>query len=204
MFLNVSIYSFKPQFQKLLVPARDRLVRHGVTANQITVFTCCMCVAYALALALAAPVGRQWLLALLPLVLLLRMILNALDGMVASHNGSHTALGSVLNEIGDVIADMALFAAFIVLAPHLHHALIVLVAISFLIEFLSLAIHQAMKVRPQEGPFGKSDRAFFLGVLALLLLLAPSHTALHIAWTGVGIVLGLMTLRNRFRRIRKA
>jgi CDP-diacylglycerol--glycerol-3-phosphate 3-phosphatidyltransferase len=202
MILNVSTYAIKPRFQRFLIPARNWLVKHGFTANQITVFACLLCVAYALVL--AGPIGRHTSLTFLPLILLLRMMLNALDGMVASHTGSQTAVGSVLNEVGDVIADTALLSAFILVAPHLHDTLIVLIVISLLIEFLGLAVHQAVRIRPQDGPFGKSDRAFFLGALALLILFFPERAGLHFTWTGVGVILGLMTFRNRFRHANKA
>jgi len=58
--------------------------------------------------------GGAWIsaglmLLVLPPVLLLRMALNALDGMLARRTGSESLLGKWLNELGDVISDAALY-----------------------------------------------------------------------------------------------
>ena len=46
---------------------------------------------------------------LIPLVLFLRMALNAIDGMLAREHHMASRLGAVLNELGDVISDTALY-----------------------------------------------------------------------------------------------
>ena len=50
----------------------------------------------------------RWPLLLIPVVLVLRMALNAIDGMLAREHGMRTRLGALLNELGDVISDSAL------------------------------------------------------------------------------------------------
>lgn len=45
----------------------------------------------------------------LPLVLFLRMGLNAIDGMLALEHAQQSKLGAILNELGVVIADAALY-----------------------------------------------------------------------------------------------
>jgi CDP-diacylglycerol--glycerol-3-phosphate 3-phosphatidyltransferase len=52
--------------------------------------------------------GSTWPLLLLPVTLLLRMALNAVDGMMAKEHAKASAAGVVLNELSDVIADAAL------------------------------------------------------------------------------------------------
>ena len=44
-------------------------------------------------------------LLLLPAVLFLRMALNAIDGMLAREHNQKSALGAILNELGDVFSD---------------------------------------------------------------------------------------------------
>ena len=56
-------------------------------------------------------------LLLLPLVLFLRMALNAIDGMMAREFGQKSRLGAVLNELGDVLSDACLYLPFALLAP---------------------------------------------------------------------------------------
>ena len=75
-----SIYDLKPAFQNLLRPVVRWIARKGVTANQVTLA--------ALMLSLSAGAVIAWsrnlcTLLLLPAVLLLRMALNAMDGMLA-------------------------------------------------------------------------------------------------------------------------
>ena len=45
----------------------------------------------------------------LPIVLALRMALNAADGMLAREHGQASPLGFYLNELGDIISDAALY-----------------------------------------------------------------------------------------------
>lgn len=56
--------------------------------------------------------GTTHPLLLLPIVLFIRMALNALDGMLARECNQQTRLGAILNETGDVISDIALYLPF--------------------------------------------------------------------------------------------
>lgn len=166
-------------------------------------FACFLCLFYAALLAWSPYTNA--LLLFLPLVMFVRMALNALDGMVAQVTNSQSAVGVVLNEVCDVIADMALFSGFIVLlAPT--EAWWLLMVLSVLIEFLSLAIVQASGVRPHSGPFGKSDRAVYLGLLAILLLVFPAGLTSTPLWLTIyitiGLVLSVLTLWNRSQFIK--
>ena len=76
-----SIYDVKPKFQKLLRPLVRALAGHGVTANQVTVAAMLISIAAGGAIVLQPAASR--LLLLIPLVLFLRMALNAIDGMLA-------------------------------------------------------------------------------------------------------------------------
>src|SRR5207247_476853 len=53
--------------------------------------------------------GHSARLLILPVWLLLRMALNALDGMMARERHMASSLGMVLNELGDVVSDLALY-----------------------------------------------------------------------------------------------
>ena len=81
----LSMYALKPAFQQLLRPIVSALAQAGVTANQVTVIAVVVSAATGLALFLRLETPAMWLL--LPVVLLLRMGLNAMDGMLArEHN----------------------------------------------------------------------------------------------------------------------
>src|ERR1700743_3052115 len=100
-----SIYDLKPAFQGLLRPLCRGLARIGVTANQVTVAAVLLSIA-AGGLVAWRPQAR-WPLVLVPAVLFVRMALNAIDGMLAREHGMKSALGGILNELGDVISDAA-------------------------------------------------------------------------------------------------
>jgi hypothetical protein len=67
-------------------------------------------------LAVAADAGQlQWFL-LLPPWFLLRMALNAIDGLLAREFGQGSTLGAYLNELSDLVADAALYLPFALLS----------------------------------------------------------------------------------------
>jgi CDP-diacylglycerol---glycerol-3-phosphate 3-phosphatidyltransferase len=161
-----SVYGLKPKFQDMLRPAVNGLARAGVTANQVTVA--------ALVLSLAAGGAIAWarggrMLLLLPVALFVRMAMNAMDGMLAREHGQKSSLGALLNELSDVIADVTLYLP-LALVPGFDARLVVgVVVLAILTEMTGVIAVQIGASRRYDGPMGKSDRAFWFGVLALLL-----------------------------------
>lgn len=172
------------------------LARAGVTANQVTVAAGVLSVATGVVLALAE---RPALLLALPLVLFVRMALNAVDGMLAREFGQKSALGAFLNELSDVVSDAALALPFAFL-PHFGGlgvaVFAVLAAVSEMAGVLGPTVGAS---RRYDGPLGKSDRAFVLGALGLAVGLgvAPSPW-LRIVFPALGLLLVATTL-NRVR-----
>src|SRR5210317_1771711 len=152
-----TIYDLKPSFQRLLRPVCDWLARHGITPNQLTVGTALMSLAEGLWLTLKP--GARLPLLVLPLVLFVRMGLNAIDGMLAKENGLQSRLGALLNELGDVVSDIVLYLPF-ALIPGVNPVLVVLVVITgILVEMTGVITVQIGASRRYDGPLGKSDRA---------------------------------------------
>lgn len=193
----VSVYDLKPKFQNLLRPLCTGLANAGVTANQVTVSAAVLSIA--LGGAIAATRGAAWTLFLLPPVLFARMALNAIDGMLAREFNQKSRLGAVLNELGDVVSDTALYLPF-ALIPGVSPILVSLVVvIGVMTEMAGVVAVQIGGARHYEGPFGKSDRAVFFGALgfALALGIAPG------LWTdivlGLAALAGALTVLNRAR-----
>ena len=192
-----SIYDLKPAFQRLLRPQVARLVRAGVTPNQVTVG----------ALLLSAAVGAvmawtraRWSLLLLPPALLLRMALNALDGMMAREHAMKTRLGSLLNELGDVISDALLYLPLALVPGWPAAAVVCVVVLAGASELAGVAAVQAGASRRYDGPMGKSDRAAVFGALGLALGLgAPAGRWLDVV-TWIVVALLMSTIVNRGRR----
>lgn len=191
-----SIYQLKPQFQKLLQPVLAALARRAITPNQVTLLATVLVLLYGGALALFPQNPALW--AGVPLLLLLRMALNALDGMLASSTGQKTRLGAILNELCDQVSDAALYLPF-AFAPGLHAGLVVGVVVgASLAEFAGVVALAVGSPRRFDGPMGKSDRAFAFGVLGLMVAAGVAPTGLNAVLV---LVLGLLvwTVLNRVR-----
>lgn len=193
-----SIYQLKPRFQALLRPTVQRLHARGVTANQVTLAAAGVSVL--LGALVAAFAGHLWLFALIPLWMLLRMALNAIDGMLAREFGQQSTLGAYLNELCDVIADSALLLPFAVL-PEVSTLWVVLVTLlAVFVEYAGVMGPLVGAGRRYDGPMGKSDRAFVFGVLGAGI----ATGLLPQAWLdGLFMLIALLlvwTLVNRVRQ----
>ncbi|MEE1890143.1 CDP-alcohol phosphatidyltransferase family protein [Pseudomonas carassii] len=192
-----SIYQLKPRFQALLRPAVQRLFDRGVTANQVTVTAAAVSVLLGLLLAWLPQV--TWLFLLIPVWMLLRMALNAVDGMLAREFGQQSKLGAYLNELCDVIADTALYLPFALL-PGVSPTLVVLVVVFAVIsEYAGVMGPLAGASRRYDGPMGKSDRAFAFGMLGT----GVGFGLLGATWiNGLLLVILLLSLYTLYNRVR--
>lgn len=193
-----SIYQLKPRFQNLLRPGVQCLFDRGVTANQVTLTAAVVSVL--LGGLLACFPSSAWLFALIPLWMLLRMALNAVDGMLAREFGQQSKLGAYLNELSDVVADSALYLPFALLAGVSPTLVVLVVVLAVISEYAGVLGPMVGASRRYDGPMGKSDRAFLFGLAALLLGLgvAPGKWQ-QIAQPAV-IALLVVTILNRARR----
>jgi len=191
-----SIYDLKPKFQGLLRPLTNTLARTGVTANQITVFA--MLLSFAAGAAIYHFRSLRVLL-LLPVVLFLRMALNAIDGMLAREHNQKTPLGAILNELGDVFSDAALYLPLALIAPFDPILMVLIVLFAVISEMTGVLGVTIGASRRYDGPMGKSDRAFVFGALGLLLGLNVSILPLVRPILWIVLTLLLLTVLNRAR-----
>lgn len=196
-YLMPSIYQIKPRFQALLRPLVQRLAADGVTANQVTLAAAVLSIAAGAILAFRSAQPSIWFL--LPVVLFVRMALNAIDGMLAREHGQKSALGAYLNELCDVISDAALYLPFALVPGVQPVAVIVAVLLAGLSEMAGVVAVQVGAERRYDGPMGKSDRAFAFGLLAVLIGI-DLLPALWLSWAiGLVAVLTAWTMVNRVR-----
>ena len=192
-----SLYDLKPRFQRLLRPLVERLAAAGATPNQVTVAALLLSVAAGAAIATWPASG--WTLLLLPAVLLVRMALNAIDGLLAREHDLGSRLGAILNELGDVLSDAALYLPLALVPGVGATAVVAVVVLAVISEMAGLAAVQAGAARRNDGPMGKSDRALWLGALALAVGagIDPARWAEPTLWA-IAALLGL-TIVNRVR-----
>jgi CDP-diacylglycerol--glycerol-3-phosphate 3-phosphatidyltransferase len=194
-----TIYDLKPQFQKLLRPIAAALVKHGLGANDVTLGALVLSVAQGAWLALMP--SSRWPLLVLPVTLFLRMAFNAIDGLMAKEHVQVTPGGAVLNEISDVAADAALYLPF-ALIPDLNAPLVALVVVAGIVAEMAGALGPMIGAkRCYVGPFGKSDRAFAFGLLAVLLGVGLSPGLWSTLYLSALLVMSALTVINRARSI---
>jgi CDP-diacylglycerol--glycerol-3-phosphate 3-phosphatidyltransferase len=193
-----SIYDIKPKFQALLRPITNKLAAVGVTANHVTLAAAVLSIITGVAIF----IGREHrpVLLLLPIVLFVRMALNAIDGMLAREHNMKSALGAILNELGDVISDSALYLPLAYVPGFKPFFVVLVVLLSVISELAGVVAVQIGASRHYEGPMGKSDRAFVFGALGLVLgLNVPPGEWVNIVLAGM-ILLLLLTIWNRSRK----
>ena len=193
-----SIYQLKPRFQNLLRPGVQRLYARGVTANQVTLAAAAVSVL--LGALLAWLPQHPWLFALIPLWMLLRMALNAVDGMLAREFGQQSKLGAYLNELSDVVADSALYLPFALLAGVSPTLVVLVVVLAVISEYAGVLGPMVGASRRYDGPMGKSDRAFCFGVLGAGVASGLLPSSWINGLLAVILLLLLATLVNRVRQ----
>ena len=193
-----SIYQLKPAFQNLLRPLVRRLFANGTTANQITVLAGIGSLLVGLVIACFAE--HAWVFALVPLWMILRMALNAIDGMLAREFNQQSQLGAYLNELCDITADCALILPFALLPGVNLWLVLLLTLLALFSEYAGVLGPMVGASRRYDGPMGKSDRAFALGVLACAIALGWINALWINAVLAVIALLLLVTLCNRVRQ----
>ncbi len=168
----------------------------GITANQVTIAAMVLSVVAGLFIAFNPTSSLP--LILLPLVLLIRMGLNAIDGMLAREHNMQSNLGAILNELGDVISDTVVYLPLAFVSLFHPYLIVAIVIVALLTEMVGVMAIQIGADRRYDGPMGKSDRAFVLGGLALFVGLGwlSSPNIINIVLSIV-LVLSVVTVVNR-------
>jgi len=159
----VALYDVKPRFRAMLqglVPILSRVHPDWITMAGLA------CSVLAAVLFQAAE-QRRVLFLVIPLLLLLRITLNALDGMVAQATGKARAFGEVLNEVTDRLSDVAILLGLAVssLSSLFWGTLAVTaVLLSSYVGVLGKAVGAG---RQYGGVLGKADRMLYLGIACI-------------------------------------
>ena len=204
-----SIYQLKLAFQNLLRPFVQLLYKSGITANQVTLLAMLIstCFGYFLyCYYLTHPIS--WLLLLFPLWMLIRMAFNAIDGMLAREFKQQSNLGTFYNELCDIISDTALYLCFIAFGFINAKLLLLVVFLALLSEYAGVMAPLIGQERRYDGPMGKSDRAFWLSLIAVIIVIFPYiSTNLQLLGricNGILILIALLLLLTIFNRIKNS
>jgi CDP-diacylglycerol--glycerol-3-phosphate 3-phosphatidyltransferase len=192
-----TLYDLKPRFQAVLRPVAARCARAGISANAVTSAAALMS---GLLGALTAATRSRWLLLGYPLFLLLRMALNAVDGLLARELSRPTPLGALLNELGDLVSDAALYLPLALVFPAPPWLVVAIVVVALIAEAAGIAAGAIGASRRYDGPFGKSDRALAFSTLAVVVAVGvPTADRWLPAVLCVLLVMAAWTVVNRVR-----
>lgn len=193
----MTLYDVKPHFQDLLRPIVIKLYCRGVTANNITLLAMIFSILLG---GMLAFFSNPNFFIILPVFLFIRMALNAIDGMLAREFNQQSTLGAILNEVGDLISDAALYTSFVFL-PGVSSGLVVfIILLSWLSEFCGVISQTLTGIRDYHGPLGKSDRAFLFGASGLVIACWPQYTGMLNFVFGISLPLLIWTCINRCRK----
>lgn len=195
----ISIYNIKPKFQKLLRPVLVKLHELSVTANQITIASIGLSLIIGVAFWNAD--NFNWLFLTLPIGLLIRMALNALDGMMAREYNQQSKKGEILNEIGDIISDVFIFFPLLKFEKDHIYLIVTFICLSIINEFSGLIGKVVGGERRYDGPMGKSDRAFVLAIYGLITFFF-SYALPYVHW--VMMIIILLLIISTLTRLNKA
>lgn len=195
----ISVYQLKPKFQQLLNPVLLFLHKRKVTANQITIASIILSMIIGILFWNAD--SYNWFFLSLPIGLLLRMALNALDGMVARKFNQMSKLGEVLNEVGDIVSDVIIFFPLLKFQPDSLYLVVAFIVLSVINEFSGLLGKVIGEDRRYEGPMGKSDRALLLGVYGIVTFIGI-HISSYSNYIFGAVI--LLLLISTFTRLKKA
>lgn len=166
-YILISIYEIKPKFQQLLLPTVDWMRKIGMTPNQVTILALVLSIVTGIILSIFHE--NKWIYILMPIVMFVRMALNAIDGVMAKKYQMKSHLGFLLNELGDVISDLFLFIPFVFIAEDYGIGIMLFISLSIISEMAGVTVRVIGSSRRYDGPMGKSDRAFIVGFISFLI-----------------------------------
>jgi len=191
------LYLQKGNFQKVV----RWLGGSWMSANTATALGCLFVVIVSASFWFGLTVNPWYLLAVPP-ALVLRMAMNALDGMLAREYGTGSVAGEIWNEALDIIGDTVAYGVlyFVPDGPRLSIALLLIG--SWAAEYFGvLGKSLPNGVRRHETFLGgKPDRAVWMGALALILFFRPGFLPQVPAYLCIMLTFVVLTCAVRVRK----
>ena len=161
----MGIYTTKSKWQRALQPIVDFCVRRRIHPNAFTYGALVFSMLAALALYFAH-LNKNWLWVVPPFVLL-RLLLNLMDGQVARALNLADDWGEVKNEFGDRLADAMIFVALGVGGYAQTRLALLALTLILLVSYLGILGKALGGQRVYGGLFGKGDRMISLAIFTL-------------------------------------
>ena len=192
----ISVYQLKSKFSDILRPLVNFLVKIGITANMVTISAFILSVVVGVFIYYYAPKCScaYWVL---PVALFVRMALNNIDGVIAREHNQKSNIGAIYNELGDILSDVAIYVPLLYVCGCKFWLIFLFTILTIISETVGIMGVQINASRHYEGPMGKSDRAFWFGLLAVVLVFRTIPQNCLTIFVGVVSLLLVYTTYNR-------
>lgn len=184
----MNLYAMKAAANARLIPVVDVLTAAGVTPDQVTLAAVPVAMLGGACL-LASPEVPMLLLAV-PLLAVLRIVLNLIDGNMARKTGKMHPRGELFNELGDRLADTALLAPVAFLPGASSEIVLLGVLVGVLASYIGITARAAGGERIYNGVLSKPGRMALLVVCCLWAFVAGPTDITAWVWFGPLLLVG--------------
>lgn len=192
----MNLYSTKGAANARLVPLVDRLAATGVSPDQVTLAA--VPVALVAGACLLASRAVPALLLLVPLLVVLRLLLNLVDGNMARRTGRTHPRGELYNEVGDRLADIAFLAPVAWLPGAMPQVVLLGVMTGVMASYVGISSRAAGGERIYRGVMSKPGRMALLSVACIAAFVLGPADGRAWQWFGPLLLLGTsLTLLER-------
>jgi CDP-diacylglycerol--glycerol-3-phosphate 3-phosphatidyltransferase len=196
----VGVYATKSRWQRALQPIVAWCVQRRVSPDVFTFAALGLSLVAGAAL-LAAAGNRAWLWVVPPAVLV-RLLLNLMDGQVARETGTANLWGEAKNEFGDRLADSAIFLG-LAFGGYADPRLAALaLALILCVSYLGILGKALGGPRVYGGIFGKGDRMISLALFTFYPLLSGNLASYNI-YLALAALAAAITIVQRLRLIHR-
>ena len=187
----------KNLFYSLLRPIAGLLGGIGIPAILIRILSTILVIAVAVTI-LVWP-RYHWPLLLVPLVLFVRMLLNAVAGILARESANDRQLGTVFEELWDLVTEIILYLPFATVTGVSLMPVFIVICLGIISEVIRIVSIPIGYERHYDLPMRKGSLALVFGTLGILLGLdVVSRDLLDILlWIISGLL--VVTMLNRVR-----
>ncbi len=194
------LYGFKATFQKIAAVFSPRWMTANLASFFGTVFVVLVVVSFSLSHV------YPHLLFLVPIFIFFRIVMNALDGLLARKQNTASAAGEIMNELLDIGGDTACYGVLYFIFPVAQLAVVTALLSFWFCEFISVlgkSLPHGHRRQESLGG-GKSERAVYLSVFAIWLVLSPASAEKYLntmlaAITTLTVATGLNRCRAAIR-----
>jgi phosphatidylglycerophosphate synthase len=192
----ISVYQLKSKFSDILRPLVNFIVKIGITANMVTISAFILSIITGVIIYLYAPKCAcvYWIL---PISLFIRMALNNIDGVIAREHNQKSNIGAIYNELGDILSDIVIYVPLLYVCGCCYWLIFAFTILTIISETVGIMGVQIGASRHYDGPMGKSDRAFWFSILAIVLVYIQIPTKALSIFMGIVIALLGYTCFNR-------